>query len=270
MSAARPLALVTGGLHRIGAAIAARLAGAGYDLALHSRSGGEAEPELADAIRTTACDWAYLAQDLSQTGGATALYGAVVERFGRCPTLLVNNASLFGADSIMDADDNAMSAHFAVNITAPVQLAREMARSLFGPSPSASASEFDPSPSAGASGHCVVNIIDQRVRNPVPDQFAYTVSKQALWQATRTMAIALAPAIRVNAVAPGLTLPTEDFAPGQMDRIAGMMPLQRLPSPPDIADAVLYLAQAQSVTGQTIFVDGGAAMKSFERDFVAL
>ena len=252
--APRPLALVTGGLHRIGAAIAAALATAGYDLALHSRSGGEPEPALAEAIRAAGCAFASLPQDLAQAGAAAALFEAAVERFGRCPTVLVNNASLFGAGAIADATEAELMAHVAVNLTAPVQLARAMALNTFGD---------------GGTG-CVINIIDQRVRNPVPDQFAYTVSKQALWQATRTLAIALAPAIRVNAVAPGLTLATTDYAPGQTERMSQMMPLQLLPEPRDIADAVLYLAHARAVTGQTIFVDGGASMKSFERDFVAL
>ena len=84
------------------------------------------------------------------------------------------------------------------------------------------------------------------------------------------MAIALAPHARVNAVAPGLTLPTQDYAPGQMERVAQMMPLHRLPTPQDIADAALYLIGARAVTGQTIFVDGGANLKSFDQDFITL
>jgi pteridine reductase len=119
-------------------------------------------------------------------------------------------------------------------------------------------------------GRQVIHILDQRILNPVADQLAYTLSKQALWQATRTLAISLAPAVRVNAIAPGLTLPTQDYAPGQMDRIAGMMPLGLLPSPADIAEAALYLASARAVTGQTIFVDGGANLTAFPQDFVDL
>ena len=96
------------------------------------------------------------------------------------------------------------------------------------------------------------------------------IDKTALAAATRTLAVALAPRLRVNAVAPGLTLPTSDYAAGQMARIATAMPLARLATPGDIAAAVAYFAEAQSVTGQTLFVDGGASLKSFDRDFVAL
>jgi pteridine reductase len=117
---------------------------------------------------------------------------------------------------------------------------------------------------------CVVNILDQRIRHPGADQLSYTLSKQALSGATETLARALAPKVRVNAVAPGLTLPTEEYRPAQMVQLAKMMPLERLPDPDEIADAVLWLAGAESVTGQTIFVDGGASMKAFDRDFLFL
>ena len=85
---------------------------------------------------------------------------------------------------------------------------------------------------------------------------------------TRTLAVSLAPKLRVNAVAPGLTLPTADYDAAQMARIAEAMPLGVLPQPEDIADAVAFLAGAPAITGQTLFVDGGASLKSFDRDFV--
>jgi pteridine reductase len=116
----------------------------------------------------------------------------------------------------------------------------------------------------------VVNIVDQRIKQPNGDQLSYTMSKQALAAATETLARVLAPQVRVNAVAPGLTLPTADYRPAQMVVLEDAMPLKRLPEPDDVADAVLWLAQARATTGQTLFVDGGAAMKSFERDFMYL
>ena len=111
---------------------------------------------------------------------------------------------------------------------------------------------------------------DQRIATPVPDQLAYSLSKQALWQATATLAVAFGARARVNAVAPGLTLPTDDYSAGQMTRLAARMPLGALPTPDDIADAVAWLARAEAVTGQTIFVDGGAHLAPLGRDFVAL
>lgn len=255
MTGRRPLALITGGLHRIGAAIAVMLAEDGWDLALHRRRNGEPDAELADAISRTGCAANIFSADLAESWAPQQLFDSVVEVCGRAPSLLVNNASLFGDGDWMAADSADLGAHQLVNLVAPVALARLTAL----------ASGLDASLDT-----CIINIVDQRVLNPVPDQFAYTLSKQALWQATRTMALAMAPHVRVNAVAPGLTLAGKDYAPGQMDRVAGMMPLRRLPEPSDIADAVRYLVGAKAVTGQTIFVDAGANLKSFERDFIAL
>jgi pteridine reductase len=162
----------------------------------------------------------------------------------------VNNAARFADDNADSADAAALDAHLAVNFSAPVALTLALHR-------------------AGATGS-IVNIVDQRVRNPVPDQLSYSLSKAALASATRTLAVALAPRLRVNAVAPGLTLPTGDYSREQMQRLAGAMPLGQLPTPNDIADAVAWLAGATSVTGQTLFVDGGANLKSYDRDFVHL
>lgn len=248
-----PLALVTGGLNRVGAAIAMRLARAGYALALHKRSAGDPEPALAAVLAETGADWAKFRGDLGNAADVAALVPAVAAHFGRAPDVLVNNASHF-ADSAWDSvtlDD--LTTAMLVNHHAPVLLAQAVVR-------------------AAAPGQipAIINILDQRIAQPVPDQLAYSLAKSALWQSTRTLAVAMAPRARVNAVAPGLTLPTEDFAAGQMERIAAHMPLGALPTPAQIADAVLYLAQAEAVTGQTLFVDGGASLINMGRDFVHL
>lgn len=250
MSGPRPLALVTGGLHRVGAAIAARLARAGYDVALHRRSAGDPDAELVEAIATAGIEHRIFSADLGNLGAAKGLFGEVVARFNRVPTLIVNNASIFLEGDLKTLADVDVEAAMTVNLTAPVTLTQ----ALF---------------AHGGVG-AVVNILDQRVRNPVPDQIAYTLSKQALWQATRTLALACAPRIRVNAVAPGLTLPAPGYEAGRMERMADLMPLGRLPTPADIAEAVLYLAKAESVTGQTLFVDGGANLTAYARDFAHL
>jgi NAD(P)-dependent dehydrogenase (short-subunit alcohol dehydrogenase family) len=247
---ARPLALITGGLNRLGGTIAAQLARAGYDLALHKRSPAEPDPVLAAALAETGVAHQRFRHDLSATGAATALFDEVTEAFGHAPSVIINNASLFRDSALATLSESDLAETLAVNLAAPVLLTQRMV-------------------ATGRPG-VVINILDQRVINPVPDQFAYTLSKQALWQATRSMAIAAAPHVRVNAVAPGLTLPTDDYAPGQMDRLADAMPLRGLPTPTDIADAALYLVQAISVTGQTIFVDSGANLRSYERDFVGM
>lgn len=231
------LALVTGGHRRLGAITSARLAADGWTLALHGAHDAKPEPTLADVLG----DWHGFVVDLSDAAAVAGLLPRVCDHFGAVPSLLVNNASMFAGD---DVD------HHAVNAAAPVTLALAMA-------------------DAGASGS-IVNILDQRIRNPNKDQLRYTLSKTALAGATRTLAVALAPDLRVNAVAPGLTMPTPEYSADQVERVATAMPLGILPRPEDVAEAVVYLANAQAVTGQTLFVDGGASLKSFDRDFLYL
>lgn len=223
------LALVTGGHRRLGAAIAARLRSSGWTVAIH----GAHED---------------IAADLADTHAVEALMSRVIERHGAVPSLLVNNASRFDRDDASSADAASLDAHHAVNARAPVLLALALAR-------------------AGGEGS-IVNILDQRIRNPNVDQLSYTLSKTALAAATRALAISLAPKLRVNAIAPGLTLPTADYDDAIMARAAAAMPLRRLPQPDDVAEAVVFLAGARAVTGQTLFVDGGASLRSYERDFV--
>ncbi len=247
----RNLALVTGGLHRVGAAIASRLAREGYDLALHGRSDGTPDAALMDALAANGAEHALFLADLSDPAAVSALVPEVAARFGRAPDLLVNNASLFGQGGWEALTPESLTAHMQVNCLAPVRLAKAIVE----------AAPPDVMPA-------IVNILDQRVLNPPADQTAYTLSKQALWQATRTLAVAFGARARVNAVAPGMTLPTQDFTEGQMDRLAADMPLKRLPTPEQIADAVAYLAGAEATSGQTIFVDGGAHLTAYPRDFM--
>lgn len=251
MTAVPPVALVTGSGRRLGAAIAARLAAAGHAIALHGKGDGPVDPELAQVLSGHGHGHAWFAADLASADDVAGLIDRVSHHFGRPVDVLVNNASQFSAHDGDTADHRDILTHVAVNMAAPVLLAQAVA--------------------AGADaqrGAAVVNILDQRIAHPPRDQLAYTLSKQALAEATRTLAITLAPRVRVNAVAPGLTLPTEDYSDAQMQRLGAMMPLGRLATPQDIADAVLFLVQARAVTGQTLFVDGGAAMTVFDRDFV--
>lgn len=247
-----PLALITGGCRRLGAAIAARLANTGHDLALHATNDCELDPVLAGAVARSGRRAEVFTGDLLDDATPAALIARVVAAFGRAPDLLVNSASTFAPDTIWTAEAAAMREAYTVNCIAPTLLMRAL-------------HTHD-----DTGKRCAVTILDQRVRHPNLDQFAYTMSKLAMMQAVRLAAQAFAPRLRVNAVAPGLTLPTEDYGAGQLVRLAERMPLARLPAPDDIGDAVLYLAAARSVTGETLFVDGGANLLAFERDFVFL
>lgn len=249
--AARPLALVTGGWRRIGAAISRALAMAGWDLALHAHSAATFDHTFSDELGRLGAAVHSLTADLADADAASRLPAEARALAGRAPTLLVNCAALFREDTASTVTAAMLDEHLAVNLAAPVLLTRAMADVAEGEA-------------------AVVHILDQRVINPVPDQLSYTLSKQALHAAVRTLARSLAPRVRVNAVAPGLTLPTPDYTEEQWLRLTALMPLERLASPGEIADAVVFLAQARAVTGQTIFVDGGAHLESFARDFVYL
>ncbi|MGL5837198.1 MAG: SDR family oxidoreductase [Sphingorhabdus sp.] len=249
----KPLALVTGGMRRLGAAIAARLAEAGYDLALSSHGGGVPEAGLDNILAAKATNWKYFAADLSSGDAPEELLAAAIAHFGRVPDLLVNNAAMFGQDGWEELNAETLDAHFTLNFAVPVRLSKGLV---------AAAGE-DAQPA-------IVHILDQRISNPNGDQLSYTLSKQALAGSVRTLAAAFGNRARVNGVAPGLVLPTEDYTQAQMQRLNAQMPLGSLPSTDGIADAVLYLAQAKHVTGQILFVDGGAHLRSYDRDFMHL
>lgn len=232
-------ALVTGGAKRIGAAIVEDLAAHGFAVAIHcNRSRDEAEA-LSARIVGSGGRAAVVVADLTSMREADGLIGAAAEKLGPVG-LLVNNASIFEDDSIENFDLAVWERHFAIHLKAPALLSRRFAGAL----------------APGTHG-LIVNIVDQRVWKPTPRYFSYTLSKSSLWTATRTMAQALGPEIRVNALGPGPTLPNtrqgeQDFA-AQVDGLI----LQRGPKLAEFGAAIRYLWDAQSVTGQMIALDGG-------------
>jgi NAD(P)-dependent dehydrogenase (short-subunit alcohol dehydrogenase family) len=235
----RKVALVTGGAKRIGRAIVEALAAKGYAIVIHcNASRGEADALAAD-IRAIGGETAVVQADLALPDPVAGLMANAARPFGPV-TLLVNNASLFIADTLHSIDVPNWNRQFSVNIRAPSVLAAAMAAAL-------------PPERKGA----IINIIDQRVWKLTPEFYSYTLSKSALWAATRTMAQTLAPRIRVNAVGPGPTLGNiHDGDSGVQHEAAGTL-MGRIIDPHAIADAVIYLAEAESVTGQMIAVDGG-------------
>lgn len=238
-----PVALVTGGGRRIGRAIVEALAEAGFAVAIHYRCSREPAQALAAAIADRGGRAIALEADLADAAAVETLMPRAVVALGPV-RLLVNSASIFEPDDIASLGLDLWEETFAVNLRAPMMLARDMAAAL-------------PERAGGA----IVNILDQRVLRPNPQFFSYTLTKCALATATRTMAQALAPRIRVNGVAPGPTCAGRrqtdaDFA----SQSAGTL-LGHGPSPADIAEAVLYLARATSVTGQILAVDGGQSLQ---------
>jgi NAD(P)-dependent dehydrogenase (short-subunit alcohol dehydrogenase family) len=232
-------ALVTGGAQRIGAAIARALARAGYAVAIHCHRSRRAAEELCSEIAKNGGKAGVVAADLSDHAEVAALIAAAVEVVGPL-TVLVNNAGEFEVDAFGELDRARFDRQFAVNLRAPLFLARDFAAQA--------RDESDPS---------IINVVDQRVFRLTPRFFSYTLTKGALHTATTTLAQALAPRIRVNAVAPGPTLPSPRQDAQAFAQQAALVPLGRGPRPEEIAHAVLYLAGARSVTGVTIAVDGG-------------
>lgn len=238
MTEAKGAALVTGGAVRIGAAIVRALAAADRPVVIHCNRSRAAGDALAAEIVASGGRAAVLVCDLSDAGAVATLVAEAEAAAGPLG-LLVNNASLFEDDRVGSLDPDLWDRHFAINLRAPVMLAEAFAARAAGNDPS------------------IVNVIDQRVWKLTPQYVSYTLTKSALWTATRTLAQALAPRIRVNGVGPGPTLANVHDGEAGFAQEAAAVPLGHGGSPREIADAVLWLAGARSVTGQMIAVDGG-------------
>ena len=230
-------ALVTGGGKRIGRAICLELASAGFDVAIHHRHSDDEAAEVARAVEALGRRAVTLSADLADAVATHDLVGRASAALGPL-SVLVNNASVFADDRLDTITGETWSAHLDVNLRAPVLLAQVFARQA-------------------PDGSAIVNILDQRVLKPDPRFFSYGLSKSALWFATRTMAQALAPRIRVNGVGPGPTLPSVHQTPEDFAAEAGATLLERPGSPEAVARTVRWLVDAELVTGQMIAVDGG-------------
>jgi len=232
-------ALVTGGAARIGAAIVADLARHDFAVAIHTNSSLQPAETLASEIRSNGGRAAVITGDLTNPSDCDKMIRAAVEAVGPLD-LLVNNASIFHDDSIDDFSSDSFDRHFAVHVKAPSILISGFALQL-------------PAEQQGL----VVNVIDQRVWKLTPRFYSYTLSKSALWTATQTLAQALAPKIRVNAIGPGPTLKgarqTEEDFTAQLDGLI----LKAGPALDEFGATVRFLFDTPSITGQMIALDGG-------------
>ncbi len=233
------VALVTGGARRIGRAIVETLANLGFAVAIHHHRSADEAKTLVEAIRTKGGRAIALKADLSDESAVASLVPQAEQALGPLG-LLVNNASFFEYDAALSATRESWDRHIETNLRAPFVLIQAFARRL----------------PAGAEG-VVVNLIDQRVWNLTPHFLSYTVSKAGLWTLTQTLALALAPRIRVNAIGPGPTLPSARQTPAQFAAQCARMPLKRGASTDEVARAVRFILEAPSMTGQMIALDGG-------------
>ena len=231
--------LITGAAKRLGRVIALALAEGGFSIVVHYNDSRPEAEDTAALIRAKGVRATLVQADLSAEDETATLVDRAVAEAGPL-TGLVNNASLFERDSVADMDRESWDRHMAVNLRAPVLLAQAFARQL----------------PPGVTGS-IVNLLDQRLYKPTPDFLSYGISKAGLHWATVTLAQALAPRIRVNAVAPGPTLPSSRQSAEHFRAQNEAAILGHGATPEDIAAATRYLMDAPSVTGQTLVVDGG-------------
>jgi NAD(P)-dependent dehydrogenase (short-subunit alcohol dehydrogenase family) len=235
-------ALVTGGARRVGGAIALGLAQAGCDLALHYHRSGAEAGKVADAARALGVRVVLLEADLADPSAVESLVSRVG---GLAPvTVLVNSAAAFPEDRLADITADRWDSTLAVNLRAPVLLTRAFAAAL-------------PEDAEGA----VVNVTDWRSRRPYRDHFSYSVSKGALDTFTRAAAEALAPRVRVNAVALGAILPPPGKDSAYLKDLAREIPMRRVGGTDPVVEAVLFLLRNPFITGEILRVDGGAHLR---------
>ncbi len=241
-------ALITGSSKRVGRGLALGLAARGYAIAVHYHQSKDLAQELVDEIVAQRGRARAFGADLSSVSQTENLIPSVVRSLGP-PDCLINNASTFEYDTATSFTSSLWDEQFNTNLRGPALLSRDMAAAL-------------PSGKPG----CIINLLDQKVDNLNPEFFSYTVSKIALEAVTKLMAQALAPQIRVCAVAPGLTLPSGAQTQAQFEETRARLLLPEASSVEAITQAVFYLLDASSVTGQVLFVDGGERFQS-ARDY---
>jgi NAD(P)-dependent dehydrogenase (short-subunit alcohol dehydrogenase family) len=231
--------LITGAARRIGRALALDLSRAGWTIAIHYRKAALEADRLVTEIKAKGGRAKSFQADLVAPEASRALVADVVRELGP-PTVLINNASEFLPDTVQSLDDETWDLHLGINLKVPVFLAQAMAVDL----------------PSGCEGN-IINIIDQRVWNLTPEFFSYTISKAGLWTATRTLAQALAPRIRVNAIGPGPVLRSIHQTDEEFERESRSTLLGRGASTDEIATAVRFILATPSLTGQMIALDGG-------------
>ncbi len=237
------VALVTGGARRVGKAIVLALAARGADIVIHYNSGAADADETARQVRARGVRAATLQGDLSDVTTASELPALAHAQFGRLD-LLVNSAAMMLRTPIGAVTPTEWDAMFALNLRAPFFVAQAAA------------------PLLREHGGAIVNLADLAAYETWPAYVPHAITKAGIVQLTRGLARALAPEIRVNAVAPGAVLLPEEWSDEAADRLVRTTPLRRLGTADDVADAVVYLCEARYVTGEVVIVDGGRHIRT--------
>lgn len=231
--------LITGAAKRIGRTLALDLASDGWNVGVHYFNSGDEAAQLVTEISNKGGRAAALKADLGSSAQTTKLIADCTDTLG-APTCLINNSAIFLNDDIETLTPDSWDTHINVNLKAPVLLAQAFAATL-----------------PGNTDGNIINIIDQRVWKLTPLFFSYTVSKAGLWTVTQTLAQALAPRIRVNAIGPGPVLQSIHQDEEQFAKQQASTPLKRGATPEEIMTAVRFILSSPSITGQMIALDGG-------------
>jgi NAD(P)-dependent dehydrogenase (short-subunit alcohol dehydrogenase family) len=231
--------LVTGAGRRLGRTIALDFANRGWRVGVHYRASAADAVDLVEEIERRGRKAAAFAADLAHLGALAPLIEACAEALGP-PTCLVNNAARFEWDTLATLDGDTWQAHLDVNLRAPIFLTQAFAKAL-------------PERPEGN----VINLLDQKVLRPDPEHFSYTIAKAALWTATQTMAQALAPRTRVNAIAPGPVFKSLGQSQADFERECGSTLLKHAVGAEDVTAAIRFLLDTPSITGQMIALDAG-------------
>jgi pteridine reductase len=232
------IALVTGGSQRLGRAITLALGRAGADVIVHYYRSAEQAARVVDELRALGVKAAAVPGDLSVVADAERVVDEALAQWGRLD-LLVNNAGIWGRTRIGTVTQERWDELINTNLRSAFFVAQRAA------------------PALRAARGAIVNIADVGALRPWKNYTPYLISKGGIVTLTEALAMDLAPEVRVNAIAPGPVLLPDDWTPEQAERTARGLPLRRVGRPEDVAQAVLYLAQAEYVTGVTLPVDGG-------------
>jgi NAD(P)-dependent dehydrogenase (short-subunit alcohol dehydrogenase family) len=231
--------LITGAGKRIGRALAEDLGAAGWSVGVHYNGSRKDADDVVNAIKTAGGKAVALQANLADAKAMQDLLPACAAALGPVG-VLINNASIFEKDDVRTATLQSWDEHIAINLRAPFFLSQAFAKNL------------------GTNDRgAIINILDERVWNPTPHFSSYTVSKSGLWTLTQTLALALAPRMRVNAVGPGPVLPSIHQTAEEFAAQCKSMPLGRGTTPAEICAAVKFILAAPAMTGQMIALDGG-------------
>lgn len=233
-------ALVTGAAARIGRAVALDIAAQGIAVVVHHRHSAQDADSLVENIRSNGGRAAAIGGDLTDPDTVNLLVSNAAAAISEPIDILVNNASVFEKDTAFSMTTESWQRHHAVNLQAPVTLSQKLFEQL-------------PDERRG----CIINIIDQRVLKLNPQYFSYTAAKAGLWTVTRTLAQAMAPRVRVNAISPGPTLANDFQTHDDFTSETANIPLGQGPAVSEITGGIKFLLETASMTGQMLTIDGG-------------